>query len=268
MEFLDLAKDVFKELNINGTDAIFGIVLSIITILLFKHFYRNIDTYKKKESDEIIRSLEVFRNVLISIRKYDKNQISCDDLYVEVYSLLPICSMKLKSNILKIDINNSEKLGELKKDILEEFEALKYDQKVVNKKYTDSNIDFFIYHIRNSGFFNIIAAILYTLITLMILFITGFLFIEIRTMGIVKQIMVTISVMSLIIYLFIFILIMDLLITKKFKISVFNVTSLVVTLVSLIFVKIINNIFTVILFLVILICYLFIVFPKSIKKLN
>jgi hypothetical protein len=268
MEFLDLIKEVFNELNINGIDAIFGIILSIIAILLFKHFYNSIDSYKKKENDEIIKSLDIFRNVLLSIKKYDQKQISCDDLYFEIYTLLPICSMKLKSRILKIDINNLEKLEELKKDILEEFELLKYDQKVVSKKYTDSSIDFFTYQFQNSGFLNVVMAIFYTLITLMILFMIGFFFIEISTVGIIKQIMGTILIISLIIYCLLCITISDLIITKRFKISKFNIISMVFTVISPILVKIINNMFAVILFLAILICYLFIIFPKSIKKVK
>lgn len=268
MEFLDLIKEVFKELNINGIDAILGIILSIMAILLFKHFYNNIDSYKKKENDEIIQSLEVFGNVLLSIKKYDKNQISCDELFAKVYNLLPICSMKLKSRILKIDINNFEKLEELKKDIFEEFELLKYDQKVVTKKYTDSSIDLFTYQIQNSGFLNVVAAIFYTFITLMVLFMIVFFFIGISTMGIIKQIVAIIFIMSLIMYTLLCISIMDLIINKRFKISVFNIVSLVITVISLILANIFNNMFTVILFLAILISYLFIIFPKSIKKVN
>jgi hypothetical protein len=266
MEFLDFINDVLTELNITGVDAIGFSVISLITILLFKYFYNSIDAYKKKENDEINKSLEIFQNVLISIKKHDANIISTEELYYESMNLIAICSMKLKTVILDVDIKQTNELENVKVEIRKEFNSLKYDQNTICKRYTESVVYSFSYMLRNSGFFNIFIAILYTFVTFITLFTCVSLLFKLNTLNTVKQIVLIVVIISFVIYFFLFIAMMEVLVTKKFKRNMINILALIcVCILPFIFILKVN-IITTLIFSIITVLYALFAYPNSIRK--
>ncbi|MDF2587571.1 MAG: hypothetical protein K0S41_1412 [Anaerocolumna sp.] len=268
MEFLNFIKDIISELNINGIDAIYLALISLITVLLFKHFYSNINSYKKKESEEINKSLESFQNVLISIKKHELNTISTEDLYYEIMSLLSICSVKLKNEIMNTDTNNNESLEELKENIVVEFNALKFDQNTICKKYTESVIYTYSYMFKNNGFFNIFIAMSYTVITFVTLFTCMFLLVKLDNSNILDQVILLGLLGSFSFYVFLLISIIESFTTRRFNGKIINIIALIIFIISPTILMLVKNIYTVFVFCGITILYLIIIFPKSIRKIR
>lgn len=270
MEFIDLINDVLTELNITGVDAIFLSVISLITILLFKYFYNSIDAYKKRENDEINKSLEKYQNVLIAIKKHEANIISTEELYYEIMNLISICSMKLKKVILNADFKQTSEIEKVKGEIRKEFDLLKYDQNTICKRYSESAVYSISYTLRNGGFFKIFIALLYTFITIITLFTCINLLFILYTLNTFKQIVLIVVTMSIVLYFFLLVTMIEVLVTMRFKKNVINILAFIlVCILPFIFILKVNSITTSIfsiIFSITTVLYALFVYPNSIRK--
>lgn len=266
MELVDLIKEFLRELNIKGLDAFFWVFITLSIILLFRHFYINIDYSKKRENDEINKNLEIFKVIVYEIKRHDLNKIGSDELYGEIINLLPICSPKLKREIMNFDLRNEENFDDLKRIVIEEFNSMKYDQNIVNKKYTDNASDYFIYHFKNSGFFNIFISAIFTFITFLTI-ITALSFLaRLNSVNTQSKIIMSLLILYFITYIFLLISVADIILSKRFKASIFNIMGFIITGVSPAVLTYKANIITPIIACIIITIYIIFVFPKSIKK--
>lgn len=266
MDLLDFIKEVFKVLNVNDIDALFWVFVSLITIMLYRHFYKNIDNSKKREDEEIKNNLEVFSRILFDIKKHDQNKLDSENLYFELHKLLPICSTRLKNKIINVDPNDKEEFKKVKDSITKEFNSLKYDQHVISKKYTDNAFDFYGYHLRNNGFFLITIATFSTILSLIAILIFISFFIKMATVNTLSKIALSAAVVFATFYLFLLISYIDLFIVKRIRFNVFNNIAMIIMIFSPLIFNIRINLITIAVFCLIIGIYIFFIFPKTIKE--
>ncbi len=262
MDFIDFINEILVILNINGVEGILWAVCCLIAIILFKHFYINVDSYKKKENEEINNILVRFNETILFIKKHDNHKLSNEDFYYEILNLLAICSDSLKEDILSFDINNNVRMKELKEKIIGEFEYYKRNQNAICKKNTSSAISFYKFILKNSGLLNIIISTFYTFITLVLLIFSFDFLITLNDESLLNQVVIMIGIFVVILYFILIGLVISLIVYKKFKSNIFNIITLTIVIISPIIIFLWNNIITKAVYSLIIFTYYIIAYPK------
>jgi hypothetical protein len=216
MEYIiNWIKEVLQLLNISDLNVFLIVSLSIVMILLYKHFYNHIDSNQKKEDENIKQFLPIFQKVILCLEKHACKKVSSEEAYEELFNLLPICSTKLKNKLLKLDLENSDGICEITKDVIEEFNFLKFNQYIISKEHTNSTMDTFEYHFRKSGLTVILKSLLFTVLGLLALILFISMFIVSEGKSLMEKIALWLHIISLVIFILLSISVIDLHSDKK-----------------------------------------------------
>lgn len=217
--------DLFKELLDGGNyEVLVGIMVLIVSILLFKEFRKNKLESDSNNSQRVNEAIESYSRVLSTINKFEKDNFDINLLYHDLYALYKYLP---KDIIIQIESwvsdnnKNTVDLIKILKDEIFYLKSLQYDRISFRLKKEFTGAIEYYYHKHNFSSFiipigNTIISIYFILI--MVVFILTF-----SSASISSKIIILVSWISSIMYLFLLMAIYDLIITKKFKYSILNV---------------------------------------------